>query len=123
MDVQGLTPQIDEIRTLMEQRLRVRGRSLEAQLRKAGRRLPRHIRREARFLVQAAPMAANPRLARMIDQNRATRAHQQVVAHLKSIDPKQAARTRLLNLAGVVAFNLFLLFAIIVTFLVWRGIV
>jgi len=45
------------------------------------------------------------------------------VAHLKSIDPKQAARTRLLNLAGVVAFNLFLLFAIIVTFLVWRGIV
>jgi len=68
-------------------------------------------------------MASNPRLARMIDQKRAMTAHQQIVAHLMTIDPKQAARTRLLNLAGIVAFNLLLFFAFIVAALVWRGIV
>ena len=121
--MQGLSPQINEIRGLMEQRLRIRGRSLESQMRRAGRLLPRHIRREVRFLVQAAPMAGNPRLARMIDQDHAMKAYRQVVAYLMTIDPKQAARTRLLNLAGVVAFNLLLLFAIVVTILVWRGII
>lgn len=123
MDVNGLQHEVAEIRLLMEERLHIRGRDLEAQFRKAGRLLPRAIRREAEFLTQANLLIQNPKLARMIDAARARRAHQAIVRHLKSIDPKAERRGRILNFAAFVAFILLIVGIATVSVLYWRGLV
>ena len=62
-----LQSQVDEIRKLMETRLRIRGKTLAQQVRKAGRLLPRNMRRDATYLVQAETVMAHPKLSRMVD--------------------------------------------------------
>lgn len=121
MTPQDLAPQIDDIRSLLDTQLRVRGDTLDKQIYRAGRMLPRKIRAEAAFLVQANQLAQNPKLARMINPGRVAQAHQAISTYLRSVDPKERARTRALNYAGFVAFNMLLLVAVIIAVLVWRG--
>lgn len=123
MTPQDLAPQIDDIRALLDTQLRIRGATLDKQIHRAGRLLPRKIRAEAAFLVQANLLVQNPKLARMIDPGRVQRAHALVAAHLRGIDPKDRLKGRLLNIAGLLAFNLLLTGGLVVAYLVWRGIV
>jgi hypothetical protein len=67
--------QVDEVRKLMETRLRVRGKTLDQQVRKAGRLLPRAERREATYLAQAATVLDHPKLSRMVDPMKVAAAH------------------------------------------------
>ena len=123
MTPQDLTPQVDEIRSLLDTQLRVRGGTLDKQVRRAGRLLPRKIRAEAAYLVQANMLVQNPKLARMINPDRVQKAHDIVATYLLGIDPKDRLKGRLLNIAGVLAFNLLLIGGLVVAVLVWRGIV
>jgi hypothetical protein len=123
MTPQDLSLQIDDIRTLLESQLRIRGATLERQLRRAGRLLPRKIRAEAAFLVQANLLVQNPKLARMINADRVGQAHDTIADYLRRIDPKERAKTRALNYAGFIAFNILLLAGVVIAVLVWRGIV
>ena len=123
MTPQDLAPQIDEIRSLLETQLRVRGATLEKQVHRAGRMLPRKIRAEAAFLVQANQLVQNPKLARMISADRVGQAHLAISTFLRSVDPKERAKTRLMNYAGFIAFNALLLAGVVIAVLVWRGIV
>jgi hypothetical protein len=123
MTPQDLTPQIDEIRSLLETQLRVRGATLDKQIHRAGRLLPRKIRAEAAFLVQANLLVQNPKLARMINPERVGQAHLAVSSYLNAIDPKERAKTRALNYLGLIAFNVLLLVGALIAILVWRGIV
>lgn len=88
----------------METRLRVRGKTLEAQVRKAGRLLPRGLRRDATYLAQAATVMDHPKLARMVDEVKARAAHAKLVQFLKTVDPKDRAKGRLLGWLGSIAF-------------------
>ncbi|PHQ81095.1 MAG: hypothetical protein COB65_10520 [Thalassobium sp.] len=123
MDPDTLHKLVEEIRTLMRDRLRVRGRDLGRQVHKAGRLLPKRQRRDGAFLAQAAVLAQNPKLARMVDEDRVRRAHDDMVAFLKTVDPKDRAKGRLLGFLGVIAFNLLLIFAVGVWYLWARGLV
>lgn len=123
MTPQDLEPQIQDIRTLLETQLRIKGASLDHQIKRAGRLLPRRVRREARFLAQANMLIQNPKLARMINQARVGQAHQTVAAYLNSIDPKDRLKGRILNITGLIAFNGLLIAGITIAILVWRGIV
>jgi len=119
----GMTLQnmVDEVRAQMEEKLRVRGRSLEAQLRKAGRTLPRHVRRDATYLARALPMTANPKLARMVDLRQAQRAHKNILAHLQTVDIGAQRRDAALSLIASIAFAL-LTTGVLLMFVLWaRG--
>lgn len=70
MTPQQLDPQIDIIRDLLASQLRIKGKSLDQQIKRAGRLLPRKVRAEAKFLVQANLLIQNPKLARMINEDR-----------------------------------------------------
>jgi len=118
-----LQTQIDEIRHLMETRLRIRGKTLEQQVRKAGRLLPRAERREAVYLAQAATVMQHPKLSRMVDSAKATKAHARVAQFLKTIDPKDRAKGRLLAWLGSISFTGIVLFIGVVWVLVARGLV
>ena len=66
---------MDEVRNLMETQLWVRDKTLGQQVRRAGRLLPRAEQREAMYLAQAATVLAHPKLSRMVDASKATKAH------------------------------------------------
>jgi hypothetical protein len=112
---------VQEVRALIDARLRVRGRTLEQQLKRAGRLLPAAMQREGRYLVQAETFMDHPKLGRMIDAAKVETAHRRLVAHLKSIDPAERRKTRLLGIAGVISFNLIVVSGALIGWLVWRG--
>ena len=123
MTPQDLSSQITEIRSLFETQLRIRGRTLDQQIKRAGRLLPRKVRADAKFLAQANLLMQNPKLARMINSDRVAQAHLTVTTYLHSVDPKDRLKGRMLNVAGVIAFNGLLAAGLLIAILVWRGIV
>ncbi|AGI69173.1 hypothetical protein OAN307_c37140 [Octadecabacter antarcticus 307] len=111
----------DDVRNLIEQRLRIKGRTLDKTFVRAGRLLPKWAHREGHYLAQAAQHMGHPKLRPMIDEDRLKRAHNTLVAHLKTIDPVERRKTRILGVLGVVSFNLILVAAALLIFLMWRG--
>ena len=123
MTVETIQIQVAEVRALMETQLRVRGKTLEQQVRKAGRLLPRAERHEAVYLAQAATVMQHPKLSRMVDPSKATRAHERLTTFLKSVDPKDRTKGKVLAWLGSIAFAAIVIFVVAVTVLVQRGIV
>ena len=123
MDQDALTQQIEEVRGLMAERLRLRGATLEDQVRRAKRLLPRTLVREAQYLAQAETLMRNPKLARMVDAEKARGARDRLTAHLMTVDPKERRKDRILGILGGLAFNLLLIGALAVIWLRWRGVV
>lgn len=111
----------DEVKSLIEERLRIKGRTLEKALARAGRLLPKWAHREGRYLAQASQLMAHPKLRLMIDESKVAKAHTALVTHLKTIDPSERRKTRVLGLLGVISFNLILVFAALMAYLLWRG--
>lgn len=110
-----------EIGALLGERLGARGDTLAQQLTRTGRALPRRLRSEARFLAQAETMAANPRLAPLVDPARFARAQAALRDHLLAINPREARITRLLGTLAVIAFDLLVVAVLLVVLLRWRG--
>lgn len=123
MDQDALTQQIEEVRRLMAERLRLRGATLEDQVRRARNLLPRALIREARYLAQAETLMRNPKLARMVDAEKTRDAHDRLAAHLMTVDPKERRKDRVLGILGGLAFNLLLIGALAIIWLRWRGVV
>jgi hypothetical protein len=111
----------EEVRSLIEQRLRIKGRTLENSLARAGRSLPKLVHREGSYLALAARYTGHPKLRQMIDGVKMKRAHDTLVAHLKTINPAERRKTRILGILGVISFNLILVVAALLIFLIWRG--
>ncbi|WP_168769179.1 hypothetical protein [Yoonia maricola] len=110
---------VDEVREAMESDLHVRGRSLEVQIRKAGRLLPRRVRQDATYLAQGVAVAANPKLARMVDMAKARQAHRRIVAYLGTVDIGAQRRNAALNLVASIAFAL-LMTGVLLLFVLWQ---
>lgn len=123
MVAETLQNQVDEMRGLLDSQLRARGVSLEAQVRKAGRRLPRRIRNDAQSVIAAMSLAQNPKLARMVDEKSVSKSALSVIDHLKTIDPMDRFKGRLLGVLGAISAILILTFVLVVYVLVKRGLV
>ena len=115
--------QVDALRTLFAEKLRVQGRDLEAQVRKAGRRLPRRVRRDALFFLESCSLMANPKLAHMVDGKKMDRAYSNIVAYLDGLDPRQERITAMINLAASIAFVFLVTGVLVLVVLVLRGFV
>lgn len=118
-----LQNQVDEMRALLDSQLRARGRTLDAQIRKAGRRLPRRIRREAHQVSEAMSLIENPKLARMVDQDRITQSAQKVTVYLKTLNPRDRLKGRVLNMLGAISAVLIFTFIAVVYVMVQRGLI
>jgi len=119
----SLEQMVEEVREGLEKQLRVRGPSLEVQVRKAGRRLPRAVRRDATYLAQTVGLAGNPKLAKMVDMQKAVRAHRNVLAFLKTVDLGAARRDLALQSMASIAFVVLVTAALVLFVLVQRGFV
>lgn len=114
---------IDQIRSLLTERLGLKGRSLEKQVARLGRDVPRDVARQLRFLAEAEPLMRNPRLSRMVNPEQARKARDTVVAHLKSVDPAKRRADRMMRIAAWVAFDVLVIAAAVVTVLWWRDLI
>lgn len=118
-----LTNAADDLRRLFEERLRIKGRSLDDQVYKAGRQLPKRVRTDARYIAQALTLRQNPKLARMIDENQIARARRNVVEHLEKIDPKDRLKGRVLHWLGAISAFGIILFIVLVWVAVKRDLI
>lgn len=95
--------------------------TFEAALRRAGRRLPRGARKAGEEIVAAQALAGHPQLRLQIDWKRVDRALERVVEACKRVDRKDSRKGQVLGALASLAFNLLLLFTLIVVFAVWQG--
>lgn len=118
MDLQA---RADHLAQMIEEKLGVGGKGLEAKLARAGRRLPRHVRREAALLAEALGQRDHPRLSRRIDLLRLERAFTVCERYLKTVDPWARRRGLALDWLAVNALNLLIIGVLVVSALLWRG--
>ncbi len=121
MTMIDIETRIETVRGMIREKLRIRAKTLEGQTRKAGRLIPRSIRRNINELLEAQALAQHPKLSRMLDHAALDDAQTRITAFLDGIDPAERRKDKILSLLGVIAFNLLLIGALIVTWMWWTG--
>ncbi len=102
-------------------KLGVRARDLQRGMKRAGRRLPRDAHRAAEVISNAKAQLAHPKLARMVDLHSVSTAEAVLHRHLDKIDPKELRKDAVLSMLGTQAFNILLVFALVIALMAWRG--
>lgn len=120
-DPQELETATTEVLTAMREKLGVRSSTLHKAHTKAKRLLPRRVYRSFVYLEKSEPMLTHPRLRQTLDMKALKAAQKDVQTHLEGIDVADRRKGWWLNLAGVLAFNLLVLIALVIIVLVWRG--
>lgn len=120
IDTQDFNTRLERLQTGLRERMRLRGRTLEAQLRRAGRRLPKRQRRAGAIILGAQDWMAHPKLARVLDISQVNNAFADLHAHLDGIDPKEDRKTAILRLVGGMVLNLALLAGGLMLLLWWQ---
>jgi len=123
MTAETLQNQADEISKLLAEKLRVRGRTLQAQHRKVGRRLPKKLRADIAALLEAQNVIDHPKLGRQVDVEALTKGAARVVEHLQAIDPWERFKDRWLGILGAISAALIITFILVVYVLWKRGLV
>lgn len=113
----------DRVATLIEERLKITGPSLEAKLQKAGSRLPRPVREAGEVLVSATQMAQSPKLIMQINDEAVAVAYDTCLRHLNTVDRAADRRNLILDMAARIAFALLAVAVLVVVVLIWRGFV
>ncbi|MFN0116529.1 MAG: hypothetical protein ACKVPY_17805 [Paracoccaceae bacterium] len=111
----------ERVAQLMEERLRVRGRSLDDKLRRGGRALPKRVLREAWYLAEAADRARVPKLLLQLDHARIAEAYDICVRYLKPLGAGARRWNAVLNFATSLAAIVLVTAVLVLTVLVWRG--
>ncbi|MCQ0093847.1 hypothetical protein [Roseovarius sp. M141] len=112
---------IDAMQVKLRTRLGARGKTLAHSLHRARRSLPGSAQQAGARLVQMQAMVAHPRLRRLVARAQVDAALSALNAPLATINVKERRKDRLLGLAGSVVFNLLILGAAIIAFMLWRG--
>ena len=110
----------DKLALMMREKMGVRsGKTFAGKMRIAGRLLPRNLRREAKFLIDTQARTAHPKLQKQVDMTRARAAFVQIEKHLAAIDTADQWKGYVLGIVAPLAFNVLLIFAAVITYLVY----
>lgn len=123
IEIEKFRNQVETLDTLMQAKLGVRGKSVSARFKRAGRLLPKRIHKAGRIIAEAESAVANPRLARLYDPSTLDAAFADVATFLKTIDPADRRRGKVLGLLGGMVFNLILLMGAVIALLYWQGVI
>ena len=118
---EGLEARSASLADMLEKKLKLRGRGLDAKLRRAGRRLPRSVRLEAEKFVEARRLMGHPKLMMQLDPAGLDAAYAKCARWLDRVDLKAARRDRLIGMAAGISFQLLLIAAAFLTWMVWSG--
>lgn len=123
IDEQDISRQVSALEQHLQDKLGLRRGSLARRLSKAGRRLPRRIHTAGKTITDAQLLLGHPKLARQIDAERLSTAFTTLNSHLETINPADRRKGLLLDFLGAIVLNLMVLSALIVGFLLWRGVI
>ncbi|MCA8883360.1 MAG: hypothetical protein KDA50_06380 [Rhodobacteraceae bacterium] len=115
-------PELDKLAVFIGEKLDVPGNDLTTVVARAGRLLPRRLRGDAEYLICAQTMVRQPRLHGLVDDARVAQAMKRLRAFASKQDPDKARTDRLLGQIAAFVFNMFLMAALVITVLVWRGV-
>ncbi len=121
--VRSVEQMAEHVAALMEDRLKIRGATLSEKVRRSGRALPLRVRRAASDLALAAEQAHHPKLAMQADPARARRAYGRCLHHLRPIGAGERRWGYLLALAARSGAAVLAAAAMVITAMVWRGLV
>ena len=121
MSVDQITSMAARLQTLFEERMRLKGKSLDAQVHKARPRLPRRIFRDAQVVIRAVDMVGNPKLERQVDVRATADAARRVEVHLLEIDPRDELKGKVLTVLGKVSAFVIIVFIVTIWILYQRG--
>ncbi len=113
----------DRVSALIEERLGIRGRTLEDKVRKAGRRLPKKVRLAAAALADAQKMAQNPKLLVQLDEGEVAANYDTCIRHLGGINRGAARKSAVLGAAASAAFAIFIVMLLAIAVIYWRGLI
>lgn len=118
-----LSDQVTTIRTLFEERMRIKGATLERQIYKAGRTLPKSVRKAAKNVAAVQAMAEHPKLSKQVDQAALRKDAALVIAHLQKKDARDERIGRILVFLAKISTVLILGFVLTIWYLWSRGLV
>ncbi|WP_179379138.1 hypothetical protein [Jannaschia marina] len=116
-----LLQRIANVEALMAERLYLGRGRLDRQLRAARGRLPRRVLRQARELVEAREMLANPATARTVKANRIAATCDLMERALHAVPEGKYRRRYWSARAGMAALNVLAVIALLAVVLWWRG--
>ncbi len=119
IDTAEFQTKVARLHAALSDKMRLRGKTLEAQFGRAIRRLPKRQRRAAAIVLGAQDWMGHPRLARVLDMRQVNAAFADLHAHLARLDPKEARRTAVLRLLGGIVLNLITLGLLIYALAHW----
>lgn len=93
----------------------------DMRLKKALRRAPREVQKAADGFLLARAQMGNPKLMRLMDPVRAEADFQTLRGHFRAIDVADRRKGLVLGILGSVSFNLLVVAAALLIWLVWRG--
>lgn len=111
----------DRVAGLLDERLKIGGKGLEAKLKRGGRRLPRKVRQEAEYLAAASQLAQHPKMQMQLNDARIAEAYDICVRHLNKIGATDRLVGRLLGITGSIALAVLVVGGGLIAILRWRG--
>lgn len=111
----------DRVEELMQDRMHIKGRDLQAGLRKAGRRLPRKVREAGERLAEAALRAQNPKLLLQIDESAVANDYDVCIKYLSGYNRADKIKGMVLGMTGSIFFSLLVVMGLLLAVLAWRG--
>jgi hypothetical protein len=117
-DISGL---IAQTKTLMREKLGVRGADMARAVAKAKRQLPGNVYKQALLLAKAEPLSVHPKLCLTLDAPALGEAAGDVQLYLNALDVADRRKGYILGMLGGLAFNLILFVVLLIVVLYWRG--
>ncbi|CUH64014.1 hypothetical protein TG4357_01017 [Thalassovita gelatinovora] len=121
IDPKELEKKQAELTKLLAETFGASSGDLQHRMRKVGRRVPKRLHAAAKVIIEAQAMAGHPKLRQFIDAAAVNRAYLDIRDHLKTIDVADRRKGAVLGLLGGLSFNLLLVLALLLAFLMWRG--
>ncbi len=88
MGAAAIQQMADRAAQLLESRMGIRGKGLEAKLKRARRSMPRKVTQACEQLVAFAALSHNPKMLAQIDQTKVAEAYDEVTKYLLALPPK-----------------------------------
>ena len=100
-----------------------RATSLGQTARKVRKYFPKRLIDEMTYLAKSEDDLHHPKTMRMIDKDRAERAHRDISHRAEKLDLKTDRERMVFGVLSGLAFNLIVLAALVIGILVWRGLI
>lgn len=123
IDQDKFQKRVARLEEMLQVKLGVRGGTLERRLKRAGRLLPRRARVAGRVLTETERKLIHPALMRQVDPLMVSSAFNEIEAYLKSIDPAERRKSKMLNWMGGTVVNLMIIGALVLAFIHWKGLI